>query len=142
MAVHRVLELVRYAVANGAAQALARDASGVSRFLLHDAGKSRLQSSNGTCPFEAGPSVDEGAWLRTAFCAAEKARKVIDTAGPGEPGKQATAGLRIPETGLARAERADSQQASDQSLSNKLLGYDGEQGGAEKLETTAVKGVY
>src|SRR6266478_1487913 len=28
--------------------------------------------------------------------AADKARKVIDTAGPGEPGKQATAALKIP----------------------------------------------
>ena len=74
--------------------------------------------------------------------AAEKARKAIDTAGPGEPGKQATSALRVPEGGLARPESSDGQQASDQSLSNKLLGYGGEQGGAEKRETTTLKGVY
>src|SRR6266704_800210 len=31
--------------------------------------------------------------------AADKARKVIDTAGPGEPGKQAASGLRAPAGG-------------------------------------------
>src|SRR5437588_9620382 len=37
--------------------------------------------------------------------AAERARKAIDTAGPGEPGKQAAAGLRVPEGGCAAAKR-------------------------------------
>src|SRR5271170_1514028 len=32
---------------------------------------------------------------------ADQARKVIDTAGPGEPGKQASAGLKVP-AGAAR----------------------------------------
>jgi hypothetical protein len=75
--------------------------------------------------------------------AAERARKAVDTAGPGEPGKQAAAGLRVPEGGLRRGE-ADASQQGDQSLSNKLLGYGGEQGGAgvEKRETTTLKGVY
>jgi len=76
--------------------------------------------------------------------AAERARKAIDTAGPGEPGKQAVAGLRVPEGGLRRGEAADASQQGDQSLSNKLLGYGGDQGGAgvEKRETTTLKGVY
>ena len=76
--------------------------------------------------------------------AAERARKAIDTAGPGEPGKQAAAGLRVPEGGLRRGEAPDASQQGDQSLSNKLLGYGGEQGGAgvEKRETTTLKGVY
>ena len=74
--------------------------------------------------------------------AAERARKAIDTAGPGEPGKQAASGLRVPEGGLRRAEGPDANQQPDQSLSNKLLGYGGEQGGAEKRETTTLKGVY
>src|SRR5437870_11071272 len=40
--------------------------------------------------------------------AAERARKVIDTAGPGEPGKQATAAVQLPEGGLrARTSQAD-----------------------------------
>src|SRR5712672_2539335 len=74
--------------------------------------------------------------------AAERARKAVDTAGPGE---QAAAGLRVPEGGLRRGEAADaSQQGGDQGLSNKLLGYGGDQGGAgvEKRETTTLKGVY
>jgi len=74
--------------------------------------------------------------------AAERARKAIDTAGPGEPGKQATAGLRVPEGGLRRADTTDSQQAADQAMSDKLLGYSAQQGGAEKRETTTLKGVY
>jgi hypothetical protein len=77
--------------------------------------------------------------------AAERARKAVDTAGPGEPGKQASAGLRVPEGGPRRGEAADaSQQGGDQSLSNKLLGYGGDQStaGVEKRETTTMKGVY
>jgi Protein of unknown function (DUF3035) len=77
--------------------------------------------------------------------AAERARKAIDTAGPGEPGKQASAGLRAPEGGLRRGEARDAgQDQGDQGLSNKLLGYGGDQGGAgvEKRETTTLKGVY
>jgi hypothetical protein len=74
--------------------------------------------------------------------AAERARRAIDTAGPGEPGKQAAAGLRVPESGLRRPDTTDSQQAADQAMSDKLLGYSAQQGGAEKRETTTLKGVY
>ncbi len=78
--------------------------------------------------------------------AAEKARKVIDTAGPGEPGKQATSVLKAPPGGVTGASVGSdaSQQVGDQSLAAKLLGSaDNQQGGAvEKRETTPLKGVY
>jgi len=74
--------------------------------------------------------------------AADKARKAIENAGPGEPGKQAVAGLRAPQSGLSGA--GSQEQAPDNSLSSKLLGYQDTGGGAavEKRETTAVKDVY
>jgi hypothetical protein len=76
--------------------------------------------------------------------AAEKARKAIDTAGPGEPGKQANAGLRVPPGGLNSGTGSDATQQGDQSLSNKLLGYNGPDSGAavEKRETTTLEGVH
>jgi hypothetical protein len=76
--------------------------------------------------------------------AAEKARKAIDTAGPGEPGKQASAGLRVPPGGLNSGGSPDASQQGDQSLSNKLLGYNGPDSGAavEKRETTTLEGVH
>ena len=78
--------------------------------------------------------------------AAERARKVIDTAGPGEPGKQATSGFQLPEGGLrARTSQADpNQQVGDQSLANKLLGANDTASGATevKRETSTLKGVY
>lgn len=75
--------------------------------------------------------------------AADKARKVIDTAGPGEPGKQAT-NFKIPEGAIGGAGPDPSQQVGDQSLAQKLLGSrDSASGGAvEKRETTPLKGVY
>jgi hypothetical protein len=48
----------------------------------------------------------------------------------------------MPEGGSRRAETTNSQQAVEQSMSDKLLGYSAQQGGAEKRETTTVKGVY
>ena len=78
--------------------------------------------------------------------AAERARKVIDTAGPGEPGKQATAAVQLPEGGLrARTSQADpNQQVGDQSLAKKLLGSSDTAAGATdvKRETSTLKGVY
>jgi hypothetical protein len=78
--------------------------------------------------------------------AAERARKVIDTAGPGEPGKQATSVLKTPQGGaFAQGSAPDaSAQVGDQSLAAKLLGStDSAPGGAaEKRETTPLKGVY
>jgi hypothetical protein len=78
--------------------------------------------------------------------AAERARKVIDTAGPGEPGKQATPALKAPAGGaFSTASRPDaSQQVGDQSLAAKLLGSrDSPPAGAgETRETKPLKGVY
>jgi hypothetical protein len=78
--------------------------------------------------------------------AAERARKVIDTAGPGEPGKQASSVVKAPAGGLsAAAGGADiSQQVGDRSLAAKLLGSTDSPpaGTAEKRETTPLKGVY
>jgi hypothetical protein len=77
--------------------------------------------------------------------AAERARKVIDTAGPGEPGKQTTQGLKIPEGGLAGGPQPDSsQEVGPNSLASKLLGSnDNSTGGTvESRETTSLKGVY
>lgn len=74
--------------------------------------------------------------------AAEKARKAIDSAGPGEPGKQATAALRAPQGGSS-APGASDQNTGDNSLSNKLLGYrDTGSSAVEKRETTVMKDVY
>ena len=78
--------------------------------------------------------------------AAERARRVIDTAGPGEPGKQATAALKPSAAGLPGSvpQTESGQQVGDQSLASKLLGAnDSAPGGAvEKRETTTLKGVY
>jgi hypothetical protein len=78
--------------------------------------------------------------------AADKARKVIDTAGPGEPGKQATAALKIPAGGVVSggAQLDPNQQVGDQSLASKLLktNDNAPPGAAERRETQALKGVY
>jgi hypothetical protein len=74
--------------------------------------------------------------------ASEKARSAIDNAGPGEPGKQATSALRLPQGGGPG--QPSEPSTADQSLSNKLLNYQDNGAGAavEKRETTALKGVY
>jgi hypothetical protein len=82
----------------------------------------------------------------------QQAKQVIEQAGPGEPGKQASDfRLRRSEDGLpdigARSGQAPDPNAAvaDQSLSSKLLGYDGTTGAngeVEKRETTPLKGVY
>ena len=78
--------------------------------------------------------------------AADKARKVIDTAGPGEPGKQATAVLKPPagRVGNGAAQPDTGQQVGDQSLASKLLGANDSASGdaVDKHETTPLKGVY
>ena len=77
--------------------------------------------------------------------AADRARRVIDTAGPGEPGKQAAPVLRPSSGGLPGSVPVDSgQQVGEQSLANKLLGSsDTAAGGAvEKRETNPLKGIY
>jgi len=81
----------------------------------------------------------------------QQARQVFERAGPGEPGKQASdSRLRQGEGGLSdlgpTGPGPDPNAAvGPSSLSNKLLGYDGD-GSAnvavEKRETSPLKGVY
>src|SRR5689334_12441757 len=64
-----------------------------------------------------------GAARPQEITAAERAKKVIDTAGPGEPGKQATFALKAPAGGIAAGPRLDpTQQVGENSLASKLLG--------------------
>jgi len=80
----------------------------------------------------------------------QQAKQVIEQAGPGERGKQASDfRLRRSEDGLPDIGRRGGQApdpsgaVAEQSLSSKLLGYDGASGGTiEKRETTPLKGVY
>jgi len=72
----------------------------------------------------------------------EKARRVVDNAGPGEPGKQATGSLKY-QGGVASTADPNAQIV-DQSLAARLL-QAGDSGNAvvvEKRETTALQGVY
>ena len=82
----------------------------------------------------------------------QQARQLIEQAGPGERGKQASDfRLRRSEDGLpdigARSTQAPDASAmvGEQSLSSKLLGYQETTGAAapvEKRQTTPLKGVY
>ena len=77
--------------------------------------------------------------------AAERARRVIESAGPGEPGKQATNSGPPPRRPASVASSLTLTGSSvDQSLSAKLLGTGDTTGGAavERRETSAVKGVF
>ena len=78
----------------------------------------------------------------------QQAKQVIEQAGPGEPGKQASDfRLRRSEDGLpdigARSGQAPDPNAAvgDQSLSSKLLGYDGTTGASrhspDRMPTSA-----
>ena len=76
--------------------------------------------------------------------AAEKAQKVINAAGPGKPGDQATFALKAP-SGIAGSLPADtSQEVGPDSLASKLLGSTDSAavGTVDKRETTPLKGVY
>ena len=78
--------------------------------------------------------------------ASEKARSVIDSAGPGEPGKQATAAdlERGARDRTAEAQLDPTQQVGDQSLARKLLGSNDTSDGPSdvKRQTETLKGVY
>ena len=75
--------------------------------------------------------------------AAAKARQAIDSAGPGEPGKQASFALGSAQGVGGRAELPDpNQQVGEQSLAGKLLGYGAGGGTVEKRQTTILKDVY
>ena len=76
--------------------------------------------------------------------AAQRAQKLIDTAGPGEPGKQAAGTLRVPAGGIAGAGGPDiSQEVGSNTLAAKLL-TSGDTGGgtAATRKTTPLQGVY
>jgi hypothetical protein len=71
---------------------------------------------------------------------ANKAQGVVDNAGPGEPGKQASGALHYQGTNLADP----NAQIADQGLAAKLLQSNDTNGSAvvEKRDTTALQGVY
>jgi hypothetical protein len=72
--------------------------------------------------------------------AASKAQGVVDNAGPGAPGNQASGTLHYQGTNLADP----NAQIADQSLAAKLLqsGDTNESAVVEKRQTTALQGVY
>jgi len=72
---------------------------------------------------------------------ADRARKVVDTAGPGEPGKQQTVALKPGTAGTRTDTIEDAQTVGDQSLANKLLGSGDNTNGAQR-QSTPMKGVY
>jgi hypothetical protein len=71
--------------------------------------------------------------------AANKAQTAVDSAGPGDPGKQAVGTLHYP-----GGQIDPDSQIADQSLAAKLLqsGDTGNSVVVEKRETTPLKGVY
>ncbi len=79
--------------------------------------------------------------------AADRARRAMESAGPGDPSKQAGAGQagggRLPQV-RDQQQPDPTQQMGDTSLSRKLLGTGDTDTGAavEKRETTPLKGVY
>ena len=84
-----------------------------------------------------------GATRPNEVTAAERARRVVDAAGPGEPGKQATSSLRASSGGLSPGSQLDpNQQVQENSMASRLLGS-GDSATAEgSRETTPLKGVY
>jgi len=79
--------------------------------------------------------------------AAERARQVVDTAGPGEPGKQASFALHASTDGLSPAAGSQldpNQQVQAYSMAGKLLSSGDSAPGATEVsrETTPLKGVY
>jgi hypothetical protein len=82
--------------------------------------------------------------------AEQQAEQIMEQAGPGAPGKQASdLGLRSAENGLPNIGNSQAPEASGtvgaQSLSSKLLDY-GDTGNAgatvDKRDTTPLKGIY
>jgi hypothetical protein len=73
--------------------------------------------------------------------AQDKARKVMDTAGPGEPGKQASFALQ---PGSAGPSADKLPQVAPDSFASKLLGANDSAAGAslDSRQTTPLKGVY
>jgi len=76
--------------------------------------------------------------------ASAKAREAIDTAGPGEPGKQEAVGLHFSGSIPFGGGPDPNAEVGDNSLSSKLLSYRDNGGGAavESHSATPLKGVY
>jgi len=78
--------------------------------------------------------------------AAERARQVVDTAGPGEPGKQASSASRASDgrSSTPGPQLDPNQQVQANSIAGKLLGSGDSAPGATEVsrETTPLKGVY
>ena len=86
-----------------------------------------------------------GAARPNEITAAERARRVVDSAGPGEPGKQATSTLRASSDGLSPAPGSQldpNQQVQDNSMASRLLGSGDSATVESSRETTPLKGVY
>ncbi len=76
--------------------------------------------------------------------AADKARKVVDSAGPGDAGKQANYSLKPgADGGLTTGTQGDpSQQVGDNSLAQKLLTSGDSGGTGASRQTEALPGVH
>lgn len=87
-----------------------------------------------------------GASRPNEVTAADRARRAIDTAGPGEPGRQASVALRASSDGLSPGPGAQldpNQQVQDNSMAGRLLGAgDSAPATGGSRETTPIKGVY
>ena len=70
----------------------------------------------------------------------DRARAVVDNAGPGEPGRQAAGNLQAPGNGPGQNDQ--SLPGADQGLSGRLLQSADTGVVVEKRETTVIKGVY
>lgn len=88
-----------------------------------------------------------GAARPNEVTAADRARRVIDSAGPGEPGKQASFALKASSDGLSPAPGSQldpNRQVQDNSMASRLLSSGDSAAGdtAASRETTPIKGVY
>ncbi|MGE0257169.1 MAG: DUF3035 domain-containing protein [Alphaproteobacteria bacterium] len=88
-----------------------------------------------------------GAARPNEVTAADRARRVIDSAGPGEPGKQASFALKASSDGSSPAPGSQldpNQQVQDNSMASRLLSSGDSAAGdtAASRETTPIKGVY
>ncbi|HKS87916.1 MAG TPA: DUF3035 domain-containing protein [Stellaceae bacterium] len=73
--------------------------------------------------------------------AADKAKRAIDTAGPGKPGDQATFALKAPSS-VGGGLPDTAQGVAPDSLASKLLGANDTAGTTVRRETSTLKGVY
>ena len=115
-------------------QALGMDRSGPDEFAVESRAPLTIPPDFDLRPPQAGARRPQ------EVTAADKARKVIDSAGPGEPGKQASFALKPEQAGSLQPD--PSQMVGDNSLASKLLGSADSAGAAPKRETEPLKGVH